>query len=407
MNVSAEKVYKQLRIFMSMLHWMCFVVSSLYYIQIVGMTPLELVLTGTTLEASIFILEIPTGMVADVFGRRISILIGLLLNAAGFLLQGLWPAFVGVLLAQVLWGAGYTFTSGASEAWITDETSEEIAAVLFVKAEQKALIGAVVGLLIGMLFGLVNYAAAIVLSGIGFVFLTIYMISAIKETGYTPLHHMDSNPYVDLKRTLMDGMKLTRMNHQLLWIFAVGFIFGFYSEGVDRLWEAHMVADFQFPWFEPVIWFGLVQIAAMLMGSLGLAWIQKKKDIAGLPANLSIQIYLTIGIIISLFIFAVSGNFLLAIIMITFTQVFREVHMPFYTGWVNRKLDSSVRATVISMSSQVDAMGQIGGGPFVGSIANRMGIPSGLMVSAGLLTFALPIYAVLLRKLNGKKLLES
>ena len=403
MNITAEKVYKQLRIFISMLHWMCFVVSSLYYIQTVGMTPLQLVLTGTALEASIFILEIPTGMVADVFGRRKSILIGLLLNAAGFLVQGLWPAFVGVLLAQVLWGAGYTFTSGASEAWITDETDEETAAVIFVQAEQKALIGAVVGILIGMGIGLFNYAAAIVVSGVGFIALTVYMTAAMKETGYTPQRKIDSNPYSDLLHTLQEGVKLTRHNHHLLWIFVIGFILGFYSEGVDRLWEAHMVADFNFPWFEPVIWFGLVNIIAMLMSSLGLGWIQKKKDIAELSANLGIQTLLTVGVIVSLFIFAISGNFILAIIMITLTQVFREAHYPFYTGWVNRKLDPSVRATVISMSSQVDAMGQIGGGPFVGGIANRTGIPSGLMVSAGLLTFALPIYGVLLRKLNGQK----
>ena len=403
MNATAEKVYKQLRIFMSMLHWMCFVVSSLYYIQTVGMTPLQLVLTGTMLEASIFILEVPTGIVADVFGRRKSILIGLLLNGAGFLVQGLWPAFIGVLMAQVLWGAGFTFTSGASEAWITDETDEEIAAVLFVQAEQRALIGAVVGILIGMGIGLFNYAAAIILSGLGFIVLTVYMTAVMQETGYVPQRKVDSNPYADLLSTFQDGIKLTRYNHHLLWIFAIGFILGFYSEGVDRLWEARMVADFTFPWFEPVIWFGMVNIIAMLMGSLGLGWIQKKKDFAGLSANLGIQTSLTVGVIVSLFIFAISGNFLLAIVMITFTQVFREAHYPFYTGWVNRKLDSSVRATVISMSSQVDAMGQIGGGPFVGGIANRMGIPSGLMVSAGLLTFALPIYGVLLRRLNGQK----
>ena len=46
----------------------------------------------------------------------------------------------------------------------------------------------------------------------------------------------------------------------------------------------------------------------------------------------------------------------------------RSVIGPVYTTWVNQSLDSRVRATVISMSSQVDAIGQIGGGPLVGVI---------------------------------------
>jgi len=56
---------------------------------------------------------------------------------------------------------------------------------------------------------------------------------------------------------------------------------------------------------------------------------------------------------------------------------------------------------VLSMASLVDASGQIGGGPLVGTIATRMGIPFGLTISAFLLTPVLPFYAFLYRKLNG------
>ena len=407
MNPSAAKVYIRLKSGMSMLHWMCFAVSSLYYIQIVHMTPLQLVLVGTTLELSVFILELPTGLVADVFGRRISILIGLVLNGLGFLLQGLWPTFIGVLLAQVLWGGGFTFTSGASEAWITDETDEDTAAGLFLQAEQRSLLGAVVGIGIGMSIGLYRYDLAILLSGIGLFVLAAYLFKAMQETGYQPHGTLHGNPYTHLIQTFRDGIQITRHNHNLLWIFAVGFIFGFYSEGVDRMWEAKMVADFTFPFFKPVIWLGMVQITAMLLGSLSLGLSQKIKSVTNLVNSLYIQIGLTIGIIAGLLVFAVSGNFYLAILMITLVQVLREVHYPFYTGWVNRKLDASVRATVLSMSSLVDAFGQIGGGPLVGGIANRMGVSFGLGLSAVFLTPVLPVYWALLRRVNGKRSLPE
>ena len=69
-------------------------------------------LVGTLLEASVFLFEVPTGVVADVYSRRLSVIIGYALIGLGFALEGIVPRFEAVLLAQVLWGVGYTFTSG-------------------------------------------------------------------------------------------------------------------------------------------------------------------------------------------------------------------------------------------------------------------------------------------------------
>jgi hypothetical protein len=71
---------------------------------------------GTTLEGCIFLFEVPTGVVADVYSRRLSIIIGFFLIGAGFIVEGSFPVFGAVLLSQVFWGIGYTFTSGATES---------------------------------------------------------------------------------------------------------------------------------------------------------------------------------------------------------------------------------------------------------------------------------------------------
>ena len=401
MRLSARRSYQQLRFFTSMFHWMCFAVNSLYYIQIVHMTPLQLVLTGTVLELSILLLEIPTGVVADVFSRRLSILIGLFLTGIGFFLQGVWPNFWVILLAQVIWGAGFTFTSGATEAWITDETDEDVAASLFMRGEQVGLIGAVLGIGFGMSLGLISFAFTIKVSGVVFLFLTLYFGLTMVETGFHPIPQTKRTHIDSMIHTIKNGAHLTRVHPGLLGIFAIGFFFGLYSEGVDRLWEARMVDGFTFPLFEPVIWFGLIHIAGMLLGSLSLGLLQKWKYATDLNQSIWLQSFLSVGIIAGLFIFAATGNFYIAALMIFLITIFREVHYPLYTGWVNRKLDSSVRATVLSMASLVDASGQISGGPLVGSIATRMGIPFGLTISALLLAPVLPFYAFLYRKLNS------
>ena len=101
--------------------------------QTVKLDPLQLVLIGTVLELSVFLFEIPTGVVSDLKSRKLSIIIGYILIGIGFLIEGLFPYFITVLVAQIAWGIGYTFTSGSQQAWIADEIGEERASLAFIK----------------------------------------------------------------------------------------------------------------------------------------------------------------------------------------------------------------------------------------------------------------------------------
>jgi DHA3 family tetracycline resistance protein-like MFS transporter len=118
---------------------MMFVTTSLYEATVAGLTPVQLILVGTALELSAFVFEVPTGIVADVYSRRLSIIIGYLLMGVGFLVEGFFPAFLPILLAQVIWGLGYTFTSGATEAWISDEVGEDDANRLLLRHAGRAV----------------------------------------------------------------------------------------------------------------------------------------------------------------------------------------------------------------------------------------------------------------------------
>ena len=57
----------------SFLGMLAFTVTAVYYVTEVGMSPLQLVLVGTLMEVSIFVFEVPTGIVADIYSRRLSI----------------------------------------------------------------------------------------------------------------------------------------------------------------------------------------------------------------------------------------------------------------------------------------------------------------------------------------------
>ena len=121
MRVKAYSVYLMFKFCFSLLFSMATVLSLVYHLEVVGLNALELVLVGTVLETSCFFLEIPTGVVADLYSRRRSVLIGVFLYGMGFVLEGALPWFAAVLLAQVVWGCGDTFISGALEAWIASD----------------------------------------------------------------------------------------------------------------------------------------------------------------------------------------------------------------------------------------------------------------------------------------------
>jgi DHA3 family tetracycline resistance protein-like MFS transporter len=97
------------------------------------------------------------------------------------------------------------------------------------------------------------------------------------------------------------------------------------------------------------------------------------------------------GMVAGLLAFALTGNFVIAVLALWGFSSLRQTVGPLYTTWVNQHAESSVRATVISMSSQIDALGQILGGPIVGVIGLALGIPISLTICAIVLATALPL----------------
>src|SRR5512136_442530 len=181
MKTNAYKFYLFIETASSLFYFLAFTAMSLYEIHVAGLSPLQLVLVGTTLELTVLLCEVPTGIVADVYSRRLSIIIGLCLVGLGFLLEGLLPLFGTILLAQVLWGLGYTFTSGATQAWLSDEIGEGPANQAFLRANKFSLGGALAGMLLAILLGSRQVNLPILASGGLFMFLAAILSLAMPE----------------------------------------------------------------------------------------------------------------------------------------------------------------------------------------------------------------------------------
>ena len=68
--------------------------------------------------------------------------------------------------------------------------------------------------------------------------------------------------------------------------------------------------------------------------------------------------------------FGLAGNFAVALAFYWASYLLRRVNAPLFAAWLNGYLEPQTRATVFSLNSQTDALGQIAGGPLLGLLAN-------------------------------------
>lgn len=384
---------------------MYFTVSTIYRVEVAGLNPLQLVLVGTIMEASIFIFEIPTGVVADVFSRRLSIIIGWMVMGAGLVLEALVPRFGVILVAQALWGCGYTFTSGATEAWIAGEVGEAEAGNAFVRGSQAGTVGGFLAVFVSVALASLRLNLPMLLAGLFTAGTGAALLFIMPETGFKPTPRSERSSWGQMGDTLRAGVRLVRLRPALLTILGIGLFFGLYSEGYDRLADAHFLQDLRFPPLvgltgqrNQVAWFGVMALASMPLTLAATELVRRRVNLASHRGIAGALCVLNALLCASVIAFGLAGNFYLAVLLVWCIAVLRTTSSPLYTAWIAQHTDPRVRATVISLSGQVDAIGQVIGGPTVGYIGTVRGLRTALVVTGALLAPALLLFARTLRR---------
>ncbi|MFJ7972979.1 MFS transporter [Psychrobacillus sp. NPDC096389] len=380
-----------------------FTVSLLYQVKIVMLDPLQLVLVGTVLELSVFLFEIPTGVISDVKSRKLSIIIGYFLIGGGFLIEGLFPYFMTVILAQVAWGIGYTFTSGSLQAWIADEVGEERASLAFIRGAKAGNLGQVIAIPLSILTGLYMINLPIIIGGLCMVGLAIYLIIFMKEENFKPLEKTErTSTWESMKGSMGKIIFHARTSFIIRMLFLIALFVGFYSEGFDRLWMSHFfdVSNLVALTDEKLVLLtGGIQFMVVLISFVVLHLMNRSSIHQYLKHIYMVLFTCSLFIIASLIGFALSTYAIGLLVFYIIIQVTRKVMYPLEDIWLNKIIpESSTRATFFSVKGQVDAIGQIGGAPVIGYIATNFTIRTAIIVSAILLTPVLFLYNVVLKK---------
>jgi DHA3 family tetracycline resistance protein-like MFS transporter len=367
-------------------------VSLIFQTTEVGFSALQLLVVAAALQGAILVSEMPTGVIADSYGRKRSVLIGFVLLGAGMSLSGavaeFWPIFAG----HLIWGLGHTFVSGAAEAWIADEVGVERANRIYLRTAQltKFFWLAAIPLSIGIATYDLNLP--ILIGGAGFAAMSIILVVTMTEVGFRrPAQPESRQSWSALGETLGESRRLVRASPLLVTILLIMAFYGMAGQGFITLWVAHFDRNLTFPtiWdLEPVIWFGIVRMAAALLSLVVIEFVRRGR-IEALSSHALVSrglFWINSLQMLSVLIVATTGSFAVAAVCISIAIALSEAYDPLHLAWLNQNVEQRVRATVISMSSQMEAFGKTSGGPLLGFVAGFLSLRSAMAV-AGLAIF--------------------
>jgi MFS family permease len=362
-----------------------------------GLTNFEAFAANACFTVGMVLFEIPTGVVADRWGRRASFLCGTLTLAATtglyVLLWQLHAAFAWWAIVSALLGLGYTFFSGATEAWLVDALTatrfegqlEGVFARGQVVFGAMTLVGSVAG---GYLAQLTNLGAPYVARAAILIIMFVVALIMMRDLGFTPAR--GDRPAAEMKKILNSsiehGLKVPAVRAIMIaGMFSGGVgIYVFYAlqPHLLNLWgnqKAYGIA-------------GLVAAlvaAAQIVGGLLTPWIRravKRRTSALLILEaLGVAMLVLIGLV---------GNFWAVVVLIMLWGLVAFAGAPIRQAYLNGMIPSQQRATILSFDSLMNSAGGIVAQPALGKSADLWGYQvSYLLASAGS-ALALPFLAV-------------
>ena len=346
--------------------------------------------------------EVPTGVVADTRGRRFSFLLGTVtLLASTLLYLAMWQveaAFVGWAVASLLLGLGFTFFSGATEAWLVDALTatgfggnlETVLGRGQAVAGAAMLVGSVLG---GVLAQLTNLGVPyLVRAGLlGLALLVAFLL--MRDLGFQPRRDVSTRTAIrDVTRGAVDG---GLRNPPVRWLmlaapFTAGI--GFYAFYAMQPYLLELYGD---PSAYSIAGLAAAIVAgAQLVGGVSVPWVRRffhrRTDILLLGLGLNTLILLALGAVGTFTETLGQAAFGLAILLLVAWAMTSAISTPIRSAFMNGVIPSAQRATVLSFDSLMGSLGGVVAQPLLGRVADVSGYAASYLVAGGLSALALP-----------------
>jgi MFS family permease len=369
-----------------------------------GLDIFEVFLANAAFTAGMVVFEIPTGVVADTVGRRASFLLSTVVLLAGTLAYvwiaaadgGLAP-FVG---ASVVLGLGFTFYSGAVEAWMVDALADsgytgELDRI-FARGAMVSSGAMLLGTLGGGALGMVDLALPFVArSGLlALAFVVAWFV--MHDAGFERRSLRPGTLPAELGLVARAGLRYGWSVRPVRWLYYLGSVqwaflaWGFYA------WQPYLLELLD---RGDAIW-----VAGVVAAGLSLATIAGNSLVELLARSCGRRTTLLIPAT-ALLAAATAGiglvdSFVLAAALLMLVGVACGVLAPVQQAFLHGLVPSAQRATVVSLGSMVGHSGSVLGQGGLGWLGREQSISAGYIAGGAISVFGLPV-VLILRRMNS------
>jgi len=338
-----------------------------------GLSNFEAFLANAFFTLGQVIFEVPTGIVADTWGRRISYLLGTITLMASTLLYLLmWQIegpFWGWAVSSVLLGLGFTFFSGATEAWLVDALAatnfqgklEKVFAKGQIFGGGAMLLGSIAG---GLIAQFTNLGVPYILRSAILLLNFVLAFALMQDLGFTP--NKSKTPLKEMKKIFVSSIDNGLKKPAVRWVmlaapFATGVSFYIF----------YALQPFLLKLYGNEKAYGIAGLVAAIVAGAQIAGGFAAPYIAKLfKRRTTILLSGTLLAGIALVLVSFTGNFYLVIILIFLWGLTFAALSPVRQTYLNGLIPSEQRATVLSFDSLMGSSGGIVVQPVLGKVAD-------------------------------------
>jgi len=368
-----------------------------------GLTNFQAFAANACYTAGMVLFEIPTGIVADRWGRRVSFLCGTLTLAAStalyVLLWQLRSPFSWWAVVSALLGLGFTFFSGATEAWLVDALTatrfegqlESVFGRAQVVSGAMMLSGSVAG---GYLAQLTNLGVPYVARAAILVGVFVLAFFAMHDIGFTP--DREERPLTEMRQILGSsvehGLKVPPVRAIML--------AGMFSGGVG-IYVFYALQPYLLDLWGNQRAYGIAGlVAAIGAGAQIIGGLLTPRVRRAFRRRTSALLILQVVSVLMLAVIGLIGNFWVVVAAMTLSSLAASASQPIRQAYLNGMIPSQQRATILSFDSLISSAGGIVAQPVLGKSADIWGYQVSYLLSAAGTAIALPFIATA-RKLKA------
>ncbi|MCB1705195.1 MAG: MFS transporter [Halioglobus sp.] len=346
----------------------------------------EVLQTQALFALTIALFEVPSGYIADIWGRRRAILLGAVFFAIGFLFLLLADSFVDFLIYEVILGLGFSLVSGADLALLFDTevylqeqggegsttTSKSLSRLISIEAAASGIAGIIASLLLLWSLDAVVIAQAVI--GL----MPLLLALALVEVPRPVIEVNHRNNARSILELLLFGKPVVLWTAFAIAAFGLLAVYVFWI--YQKYWEFQGV---------PIEWNGYIWAAFALTVSVSANYASALEQRLGTH-----RVLLLIGTLPLLGLLGMAlGAGWIGVMFGFALQISRGLSMSLFYEALNRRVPGNFRATVNSLVSLAVRAIFIGTGPLLGYALDRYGVTSTLLI---LLAIFAPLLAVVL-----------